>query len=83
MLTVKTMITMVIMMPAACDQNYFQPFADGQVVSMESLVSCLGAGGADGEGGGGEGEVEKLAQQLATLEVMLIQILIQMLNQNC
>ena len=37
---------------------------------MESLVSCLGAGG-DGEGGGG-GEVEKLAQQLATLEVMLI-----------
>ena len=38
---------------------------------MESLVSCLGAGGADGEGGGG-GEVEKLAQQLATLEVMLI-----------
>ena len=39
---------------------------------MESLVSCLGAGGADGEGGGGGGEVEKLAQQLATLEVMLI-----------
>ena len=45
---------------------------------MESLVSCLGAGG-DGEGGGG-GEVEKLAQQLATLEVMLM--LIQMLNPN-
>ena len=41
-----------------------------QVVSMESLVSCLGAGGGDGEGGGGE--VEKLAQQLATLEVRLI-----------
>ena len=40
---------------------------------MESLVSCLGAGGADGEGGGGGGgEVEKLAQQLATLEVMLV-----------
>ena len=37
---------------------------------MESLVSCLGAGGGDGEGGGGE--VEKLAQQLATLEVMLV-----------
>ena len=41
-----------------------------QVVSMESLVSCLGAGGGDGEGGGGE--VEKLAQQLATLEVRLV-----------
>ena len=41
-----------------------------QVVSMESLVSCLGAGGGDGEGGGGE--VERLAQQLATLEVRLI-----------
>ena len=37
---------------------------------MESLVSCLGAGGGDGEGGGGE--VEKLAQQLATLEVRLV-----------
>ena len=35
-------------------------------------MSCLGAGGADGEGGGGGGEVEKLAQQLATLEVMLV-----------
>ena len=34
-------------------------------------MSCLGAGGADGEGGGGGGEVEKLAQQLATLEVRL------------
>ena len=32
-------------------------------------MSCLGAGGGDGEGGGGE--VEKLAQQLATLEVRL------------
>ena len=45
---------------------------------MESLVSCLGAGGADGEGGGGGGgggEVEKLAQQLATLEVMLVLII--------
>ena len=45
---------------------------------MESLVSCLGAGGADGEGGGGGGggggEVEKLAQQLATLEVMILLI---------
>ena len=41
-----------------------------QVVSMESLVSCLGAGGGDGEGGGGE--VERLAQQLATLEVRLV-----------
>ena len=41
-----------------------------QVVSMESLVSCLGAGGGDGEGGGGE--VERLAQQLATLEVRLL-----------
>ena len=41
-----------------------------QVVSMESLVSCLGAGGGDGEGGGGE--VEKLAQQLATLEVRMV-----------
>ena len=36
---------------------------------MESLVSCLGAG--DAEGGGDGGEVEKLAQQLATLEVRL------------
>ena len=44
-------------------------YCDDQVVSMESLVSCLGAG--DGEGGGGGGEVEKLAQQLATLEVRL------------
>ena len=38
-------------------------------------MSCLGAGGADGEGGGGGGgEVEKLAQQLATLEVMILLI---------
>ena len=38
---------------------------------MESLVSCLGAGGGEGDqaGGGGGGEVEKLAQQIATLEV--------------
>ena len=42
---------------------------------MESLVSCLGAGGgevdqAGQQGGGGGGEVEKLAQQIATLEVV-------------
>ena len=41
---------------------------------MESLVSCLGAGGGEGDqagqqGGGGGGEVEKLAQQIATLDV--------------
>ena len=40
---------------------------------MESLVSCLGAGGGEGDQagqqGGGGGEVEKLAQQIATLEV--------------
>ena len=41
---------------------------------MESLVSCLGAGGGEDDqagqqGGGGGGEVEKLAQQIATLEV--------------
>ena len=37
-------------------------------------MSCLGAGGSEGDqagqqGGGGGGEVEKLAQQIATLEV--------------
>ena len=41
---------------------------------MESLVSCLGAGGGEGDqagqqGEGGGEEVEKLAQQIATLEV--------------
>ena len=37
-------------------------------------MSCLGAGGGEGDqagqqGGGGGGEVEKLAQQIATIEV--------------
>ena len=37
-------------------------------------MSCLGAGGGEGDqagqqGEGGGGEVEKLAQQIATLEV--------------
>ena len=37
-------------------------------------MSCLGAGGGEGDqagqqGGGEGGEVEKLAQQIATLEV--------------
>ena len=37
---------------------------------MESLVSCLGAGGGEGDKAGQQGgEVEKLAQQIATLEV--------------